>query len=1041
MFRFLASRYAFLPMLFFIFAIFIIQACAGPKMSVEEAEQVTISMSKLSYVPPPRRIDDILSFLKQPDQLDPIMAERLKILMDMSPPETSNEMRLARFFLERGERAARLARSIQAIEDRRLALYYAERSGINNSRYMNRLGLSEISFGNYKRGITLLEQSMGKGYWASGYSNLVRAYAFTGDLERAENLKNEGVNYCNRLRGTWPKIHSAWMIAWVLEAHGKYSEAEKYFRSAQNRAGLIAQSYPLVPVAFKTHLAQNLMKQKRLTEAEFEMRLALKKSIKLFGKKSWITGTIIGDLGEILHHQGRLKDAEKLLKAGIQIMEESSEIPNDSFIITEALMRLGHILADQQKYYQAMAQYEIGRVKLSNNQYLFNRGLNLARNPNFILSLIKTGRTMEAMEVISNIYKINRNNLGDRNYLTAEILALRGIVNMDLKRPKQAIKDFSDAIPILLEENIARKANFSDNQRFRIIVESNIDLLAQIHGSPLEGELGIEALAEAFRLADAIRGHIVQSALTASGARIAAASPEFADLVRKEQNAQQQIVALQSTISNALVKPENQQDPESIKNLMVKLNALKNAQAALLDEIKGRFPRYSDFTTPQPATVAIAQEYLKQGEALISIYSSENSTYLWALDHRGNVKFAIANIGRKRTNQIVSQLRRALDAEPDTLGDIPEFDLKLAFEFYKYFLEPVKVCWENAAELIIVAQGPLSHLPFSILPTSISEYRKQEHILYGKYQKVPWLIRKVAITRLPSVSSMVTLRMLPGSDFGRKAFIGFGDPIFNHDQLTIADNMANTHIENKIDQEKVLSVRGIRITEEGNLDSEKIITSHLSLLNRIPDTAEEIKSIAKVLGADVSKDIFLGKRASEFQVKNMNLSDRRVIAFATHSLVPGDLDGLVQPALALSSPIITEENEDGLLTMEEIFKLRLNADWVLLSACNTASGAGAGAEAISGLGRAFFYAGTRALLVSMWPVESSSAKELTTNLFRYQKKDKKLNRSKALRKSMLKLIDGPGLKDDITGKRVASYAHPIFWAPFIIVGDNGSYNK
>ncbi len=732
------------------------------------------------------------------------------------------------------------------------------------------------------------------------------------------------------------------------------------------------------------------MKQKRLIEAEFEMRRTLKKTIRLYGKKAWITGTIISYLGEIIHHQGRVQDAEKLLKAGIEIMKESSEIPDDSFLMTRILMRLGHVLVDQQKYYQAMEQYNLVSIRLSKNQYLFNRGLDLARNPNFMLSLIKTDRIKEAMEVISKAYEINRNYLGDRHYLTAEILALRGIVNMELKRPKQAIKDFAGAIPILLEANIARKDNFSANQRFRIIVESNIDLLAQIHGSPLEGELGIEALAEAFRLADAIRGHVVQSALTASGARLSAANHECADLVRKEQDAQQQIVALQSIISNALATPENQRDSKSISKLMVKLNALKNAQAALLDEIKKRFPRYSDFTTPQPATVTVSQEYLKQGEALISIYSSKNNTYLWALDHRGNIKFSAVNIGRKRTSQIVVQLRKALDSEPETLGDIPEFDLDLAYKLYRYLLEPVKDGWENATELIIVAQGPLSHLPFSILPTSSSAYGKQENELFGRYQKVPWLIRKVAITRQPSVSSMVTLRMLPESDFERRAFAGFGDPFFNHEQLALAEKKAIAQIAEIEDQEKRLNVRAIRITEMGNLDSEKITSSHLGLLNRLPDTAEEIKSIAKVLGADTTKDIFLGKRASEHQVKNMNLSDRRVIAFATHALVPGDLDGLDQPALALSSPAITGENEDGLLTMEEIFKLRLNADWVLLSACNTASGAGAGAEAVSGLGRAFFYAGTRAILVSMWPVETSSARKLTTRLFRYQKEDKKL---------------------------------------------------
>jgi len=162
-----------------------------------------------------------------------------------------------------------------------------------------------------------------------------------------------------------------------------------------------------------------------------------------------------------------------------------------------------------------------------------------------------------------------------------------------------------------------------------------------------------------------------------------------------------------------------------------------------------------------------------------------------------------------------------------------------------------------------------------------------------------------------------------------------------------------------------------------------------------------------------------------------------VIAFATHALVPGDLDGLDQPALALSSPSVTGDNEDGLLKMGEILKLRMNADWVVLSACNTGAAEGAGAEAVSGIGRAFFYAGTRALLVSMWPVETTSARQLTIKLFEYQKQDKTLSRAGALRQSILALMDGPGIKDPTSGKIAASYAHPFFWAPFIIVGDSG----
>ncbi|MDP6068841.1 MAG: CHAT domain-containing protein [Alphaproteobacteria bacterium] len=123
--------------------------------------------------------------------------------------------------------------------------------------------------------------------------------------------------------------------------------------------------------------------------------------------------------------------------------------------------------------------------------------------------------------------------------------------------------------------------------------------------------------------------------------------------------------------------------------------------------------------------------------------------------------------------------------------------------------------------------------------------------------------------------------------------------------------------------------------------------------------------------------------------KGMDLSRIAVLAFATHGLVPGDLNGLLQPALALSSPKVTGSKDDGLLTMGEILGLKLDADWVVLSACNTGSDEGAGAEAVSGLGRAFFYAGTRALLVSNWPVETTSAKTLTTDLFRRHAKTRR----------------------------------------------------
>jgi len=122
--------------------------------------------------------------------------------------------------------------------------------------------------------------------------------------------------------------------------------------------------------------------------------------------------------------------------------------------------------------------------------------------------------------------------------------------------------------------------------------------------------------------------------------------------------------------------------------------------------------------------------------------------------------------------------------------------------------------------------------------------------------------------------------------------------------------------------------------------------------------------------------------------------------------------------------------------MGEILGLKLNADWVVLSACNTGAGEGAGAEAVSGLGRAFFYAGTRALLVSNWPVETTSARTLTTSIFRRQAADPNMSRSGALNHTMIDLIDNLGYLD-AEGRMVFSYSHPVFWAPFSLVADGG----
>ncbi len=193
----------------------------------------------------------------------------------------------------------------------------------------------------------------------------------------------------------------------------------------------------------------------------------------------------------------------------------------------------------------------------------------------------------------------------------------------------------------------------------------------------------------------------------------------------------------------------------------------------------------------------------------------------------------------------------------------------------------------------------------------------------------------------------------------------------------------------------------------------------------VPESREELKSLARSLGAG-DGSLLVGRDATETKVKAAPLSDFKVVAFATHGLVAGELTGLSEPALVLTPPEKATEMDDGLLTASEVAQLKLDADWVILSACNTAAADGTpGAQGLSGLAKAFFYAGSRALLVSHWPVVSDAAVALTTRMLTLSRQG--MTRAEAHRQAMMALIN----------TEPARNAHPALWAPFVVVGEGG----
>jgi CHAT domain-containing protein len=287
------------------------------------------------------------------------------------------------------------------------------------------------------------------------------------------------------------------------------------------------------------------------------------------------------------------------------------------------------------------------------------------------------------------------------------------------------------------------------------------------------------------------------------------------------------------------------------------------------------------------------------------------------------------------------------------------------------------------------------------LPKRLSEYRN-----------AAWLVKRHAVTVLPSVASLRALRSLPRTEQGVKPMIGFGDPIFSPNPPATGKERGALRAP---EPAYTAFWRGAQINR----------TALGNALLPLPDTALELKAVAEKLGVPMS-DIHLGADASETTLKKARLTDFRIVYFATHGLVAGDVKGLAEPALVLTIPQVPTELDDGLLTASKIAtELKLNADWAVLSACNTMAGDKPGAEALSGLARAFFYAGARALLVSHWSADSESAARLAIATFDFMS-TARVGRAEALRHAMLEFMNNDSKPLN---------AYPAYWAPFVVVGE------
>jgi CHAT domain-containing protein/TPR repeat protein len=512
---------------------------------------------------------------------------------------------------------------------------------------------------------------------------------------------------------------------------------------------------------------------------------------------------------------------------------------------------------------------------------------------------------------------------------------------------------------------------------------------------------------ELFRTLQIFHINSVSVAANALLTRVQADSADAAAFRHAQDLRAELAVARRASIAAGQPEPEQRRVRQRVAEL--------KEEVAAFD---GRLANASNGATrlgvPRIVGIEEARASLGDDEALIvyaatrSLSGESDAVFAVAVAHDG-VTVHKASQPYDRVAEMVDRLRAALDPNsargfsPDArVGDASAvFPSDVAYYLYEELVSGPLRAQPNVRHVFIVANGLISRVPFSVLLTA----RAPNLVTEQDFRDAPWLPNRIAVTVVPSVEYLVARR---GAEVRRSpgSFLGVGDPALR----------GSTSAE-PISVESITS-RGV-VAEADSVRQ----------LEPLPDSADELRRLATLLSVQHVRDstLLLGADATEAALKRLPLDEFRIIAFATHGLLGGELmSSLQEPALVLTPPQSSSATDDGLLTMNEVAALRLDADIVILSACNTASGTDAEASvALSGLGQAFMYAGARSLLVSQWAVESSAAVQLSTGTVERFSADGSIAVAEALRLTMVELIrSGPD-------------PHPAYWAPFLAVGIGG----
>lgn len=729
----------------------------------------------------------------------------------------------------------------------------------------------------------------------------------------------------------------------------------------------------------------------------------------------------LNNLAELKIIQRKYVIAERLHKRALAIREKSL-VPNDPHIALS--------LTNLARLYGTMKRPKDAIPLLERAATISGRALG-SKHPDVVLSLRSLALAYAASGNEAKALSLHRRTTADVLQHALSVEASSGILNPGQIRTSQGRIDYH------FQSHIAALYRAVENG-------------AGSHNA---------ALGEAFELVQRLDQSAAARALTQMAARFGQGSGQLAEDVRMQQDLAGKWGLLDSQLLRAISAASAQRSNERINSLRKELALVERNIWSLSASIKRRFPDYVDLASPAPVTVADLQKLLKSDEALIKFHLGDFGNYAWLIT-RSSARWVRLTGHPGAVGDLVKALRCGLDSRAwqgfggstcqqilktnyhsmdyDAGKTLP-FDLKLAHRLYDVLFGRFEPDIKGK-RLLVVASGALTQIPLHVLTTIAPEQAIPSNP--RDYAKASWLMKRHAIAMLPAVTSLKSLRAHATPSKAMNPFIGFGNPLLTGPNGTDKRAFNSQSCAGAMQQPNhdMPASRAVHRAVSGLVHNGMGDVAALRAQGPLPGTAIELCAISRILNAR-DTDVYLGARATEAMIKSLDargeLAHTQVLQFATHGLVAAETEdlarSLAEPSLMLTPPDKASIHDDGLLTASEVMQLKLDADWVVLSACNTAAPRGRGnAEPLSGLARAFFYAGARALLVSHWYVDSRAATLLTTGAFSQLKAEPTIRRSEAVRRAML-----IAMKDEQRPSQWTAAAHPSVWAPFVLVGDGG----